>query len=241
MCKYLAAPAATLALTVGFAGAASAADMPAPEYTKAPPPVIWTWTGFYIGADAGGAWSKDVVSPTVADGGSFPRSNTLQTGGMLGGGTLGYNFQTGSFVYGIESDLGYMQLGYGYHQADQGGGTEVDFVNGGFYADVTGRIGYAVDHALIYGKAGWAYFGGTATTTTALPGFTWSNSGAFNGWTAGGGIEYQFTPRWSVKAEYLHFDFGSATATITGAAGVFPYKNSLTTDTVKMGINYRFW
>jgi outer membrane immunogenic protein len=240
MNKYLATTAAVVALGAGFTAAASAADLgtPAPVYTKAPPPV-WSWSGFYVGADVGASWSNDNVSPTVADDGTFPRTNTLRDSGWLGGGTVGYNFQTGHYVFGVESDLGYLQAGQS--KADALGGTEIDSLASSFYADVTGRLGYAVDNVLFYGKGGWAYYDGKATTTTQLAGFTWANSGAFNGWTAGGGIEYKYTQALSFKVEYQHFDFGSSTATITGAAGVFPYKNDLTADTLKLGVNYRLW
>src|ERR1700722_5456932 len=105
------------------------------------------------------------------------------------------------------------------------GGTEIDHLTSGPYADVTGRLGYAFDRFLVYGKGGAAVLGSKGSTTTAIPGFTVDNSNTFAGWTAGGGVEYKFTPSWSLKAEYLHFDFGSETATLTGGAGVFPYKN----------------
>jgi outer membrane immunogenic protein len=237
---------AFLGLSIGFSVAAFAADLgvpsPAPVYTKASPPESWTWTGFYLGADAGGAWGRDVVSPTAPDGGVFPRSNTLSGSGFFGGGTFGYNFQTGPWVFGVESDLGYLGIGKSVPDP-QAGITEVDAINSTFYADVTGRLGYAVDRFLIYGKGGWAVFDGTGQTTTTLSGVDITNTGTFNGWTAGGGVEYKITPAWSVKAEYLHFDFGSGTATIANnpAGTVFGYKNDLTADTVKAGINYRFW
>jgi outer membrane immunogenic protein len=218
---------------------ALAADMAA----KAPPSVplapVYCWTGFYVGLDAGGAWARDVVSPTIADGGTFPRSNTLSSTGALGGGTLGYNFQAGSAVFGVEGDLGGMATGT--QNGDPHGGTEIDFIKGGFYADATGRLGFVASNVfLLYAKGGYAFYDGTARTTSGLPGFTVGNSGTFNGWTAGGGIEYKMTANLSAKVEYLYYDFGSETATLTSAAGVFPYSNSLKINTVKIGLNYAF-
>jgi outer membrane immunogenic protein len=216
---------------------ASAADMP----LKAPPPPpapVWSWTGFYIGADIGGAWATDVVSPTIADGGTFPRSNNINTNGVLGGGTAGFNYQFSSFLVGVEGDIGYMALG-GF-KADALGGTEVDNINSGLYGDATGRAGVIFGNALLYGKGGWAFFNGQANTTTGIAGFTVGNSGTFSGWTAGGGLEYKLSPALSAKFEYMHFNFGTQTATLTGAAGVFPYTNVLTVDSVKMGLNYQF-
>jgi outer membrane immunogenic protein len=238
MNKYLAATIPALALSVVSTATAFAADLgaPAPAYFKAPPPA-WSWSGLYIGADIGAAWSNLDVSPTVPDGGTFPRTNTLRQNGWLGGGTVGYNFQTGHFVYGVESDLGYLGIGKGKLDPPN----EVDSINSAFYADVTARLGYAVDNVLFYGKGGWAYFDGKGTTTVLAGPFTPTSSSAFNGWTVGAGIEYKWTPGWSFKVEYQHFDFGSATATLTGGAGVFPYKNDLTADALKLGVNYRLW
>lgn len=228
-----------------IAGPAMAADMNMP--LKAPPAPIApvpSWTGFYIGADVGGVWARDVVSPTVADGGVFPRSNTLNPSGVFGGGTLGYNWQINNFLLGVEGDVGGM--GISSSKADLGTGTEVDFLSTGVYGDVTGRVGVIWNQALFYFKGGWAAFGGHATTTTGVAGFASTNSPAFTaGWTAGGGVEYMLTPQWSVKVEYLHFDFGTENAALTGvccgaAPGPFPYANKLTADSVKAGVNYHF-
>jgi outer membrane immunogenic protein len=242
--KRIVAPLAVIGLSLGFSAAASAADLgpgpgPAPIYTKAPVMAApWTWEGFYLGVDGGGVWGRDVVSPTIADGGTFPRTNTLRSTGAFGGGTLGYNFQRGPLVFGVEGDLGYM--GIGKTLPDVLGGTEIDQINSGLYGDATGRLGFAVDRVLFYGKGGFAFFDGKGSTTTGIPGFTVANTGNFTGWTAGGGVEYKIASGWSAKAEYLHFDFGSENASLTGAAGVFPYNNKLTADTVKIGVNYNF-
>jgi outer membrane immunogenic protein len=210
---------------------------------KAPPPPCcaspaYSWSGFYIGADVGAAWATDTVSPLVADGGTFPRSNTLNTSGVLGGGTAGYNYQFSSILVGVEGDIGYMAIA-GF-KADALGGTEVDNLNSGLYGDATGRAGVIFGNALLYGKGGWAFFNGRANTTTSLPGFTVGNTGTFSGWTAGGGLEYKLSPAWSAKAEYMYYKFGTQDATLTSGAGVFPYANALTVNSVKMGLNYQF-
>ncbi len=217
---------------------ANAADIYVPSaggYKDAYVPVA-TWTGFYIGVDGGGAWTKDRVSPAVPDVGIFPRKNDLSSLGAFGGGTVGYNLQRGNVVFGVEADMGFMDIKK--TKGDALGGTEVDNLTSGPYGDITGRLGYAFDRFLVYGKAGGAALGSQGSTTIATPGFVVKDSSSFTGWTAGGGAEYKITPSWSLKAEYLHFDFGSETATLTGGAGVFPYKNELTVDTVKFGVNY---
>ncbi len=216
---------------------ANAADIYVPSaggYKDSYIPVT-TWAGFYIGASAGGAWAKDIVSPTVPDQGTFPRKNTLSSDGVFGGGTVGYNFQRGNVVFGVEAEMGYMDIAK--NQSDPLGNKE-DHISSGPYADAAGRLGYAFDRFLVYGKGGVAALGSTAKTTTASAGFTASSSNTFTGWIAGGGAEYKITPAWSLKAEYLHFDFGSEYATLTSAAGVVSYKNDLTIDTAKVGFNY---
>jgi outer membrane immunogenic protein len=233
---------ALIAATVLATTHAFAADLwaPPPMPYKAPPPVApaWGWTGFYLGADVGAAWATDTVSPTVADGGTFPRSNKLATSGPLGGATIGFNYQLSSFLLGIEGDLG--ALAIANSKADLGGSTEVDFINNGWYGDATGRLGFVWGPALLYGKGGWAYFNGQGSTTTAIPGFTATQTGAFTGWTYGGGLEYRLGGPWSAKIEYLHFAFGTKDASLTSGAGVFPYANALSVDTVKFGLNYQF-
>ncbi|HYJ42936.1 MAG TPA: outer membrane beta-barrel protein [Xanthobacteraceae bacterium] len=108
----------------------------------------------------------------------------------------------------------------------------------------TGRIGYSFDRVLFYGKGGgaWAhnrfdmtFFGGTPATATETR----------FGWTLGAGIEYMLTPNWSAKFEYNHYDFGGRQIVLAGVgfAGPFtaPENISQRIDTVKVGINYRFW
>jgi outer membrane immunogenic protein len=231
-----------LPMAVFATGAAHAADLPThkappPAAPMAPPPL--SWTGFYIGGDIGGAWASDAVSPLKADGGTFPRTNTLSPSGIFGGITAGFNYQLGAAVLGIEGDFGGM--GIEESKKDLLGGTEVDHIASGVYGDVTGRAGFLVmDSALVYVKGGFAAFGGEAQTTTGIPGFTIGSTGTFTGWTLGGGLEYKFNPSWSAKIEYSYFDFGAENATLTSGAGVFPYKNDLTVNTVKVGVNYAF-
>ena len=230
---------AAIALTLVGAGSALAADLPTMKSPPmAPPPPVLTWTGVYGGLDVGVAWATDVVTPGKADGGTFPRTNTLSPSGVFGAATLGFNYQMGSLVLGVEGDLGDMDIRG--RKADPLGGTEIDKLGSGGYGDVTGRLGVAVDRFLIYGKGGFAEFIGHAHTTTTSN-YTLQNSGDFSGWTLGGGVEYKINAAWSVKAEYQYFNFGSQNATLTGGGIVYPYKNALTVNTAKIGLNYAFF
>jgi outer membrane immunogenic protein len=109
-----------------------------------------------------------------------------------------------------------------------------DIFKGGMYGDITGRLGIVFDRLLVYGKGGAAFFHDSRINDI---GETTTNTGALTGWTAGGGFEYEIAPRWSFKAEYMYFDVGART--------VFPsdgdrFRNQLTAQTVKIGLNYFF-
>ncbi len=239
---------ATIAALVGVAGAANAADLyrggsmkDVPAYV--PPP---TWTGFYIGAHVGGAWA-DIKNHDLNDysynGNNYGWSNTND--GVFGGGTVGYNYQTGSFVFGVEADFGAAGLtgnwNNGYAQSYAAG-----YLSGkddtNFYADVTGRLGYAAGPALFYVKGGWAYLDAKLSVGGFdVNGNPWStNCSGLDGYTIGGGIEYMFAPSWSVKAEYLYFDFGKNNSSWYDANLNYNWNfdRELTVNTFKVGINY---
>lgn len=247
--------AATVAALVGVAGAANAADLyhgglkdGAPAYV--PPP---TWTGFYIGAHVGGFWA-DIKNN---DGGfqdyhtywDYPNrvvaSWNNNNDGVFGGGTVGYNYQTGAFVFGVEADFGGAGLTSDWNNGVAPGRDGFLHVknDASFYADVTGRLGYAVGPALFYAKGGWAFL----DTNFSVNGHTsadgdWSvSSNGRDGWTVGGGIEYMWSPNWSVKAEYLFFDFGQNSLSWTdGRGNTFNFERELQINSFKVGLNYHF-
>jgi outer membrane immunogenic protein len=171
---------------LGLATGAVAADLPS---RRAPAPVIaaapiFTWTGFYVGVNAGYAWSDndfDVVDLADED----------DDGGFLGGAQVGYNYQIGSFVVGLEGDIQYADFG-GELTFDVDGDDVIDddddfvFDRGDWFGTVRARAGVAFDRALIYATGGFA-FADDAT-----------------GWTVGGGVEYAFTNNLSAKIEGLY-------------------------------------
>jgi outer membrane immunogenic protein len=205
--KRLLAVAALLATTA----LSSAADFP----TKAPfspaPAYVDPWAGFYAGLDVGYAGSR-VTDNTNAV--SFS-----PVGGM-GGAYAGYNWHTGLLVAGLEGDVGYIGLTQNLQNLT---------LNSGWYGDVTGRLGVTFGPVMMYGKGGYAYYQGAAGVTG-----TSVASGGWNGWTAGGGIEYALAKNVLLRAEYLHFDFGTLTVSPVN------FTTGLTMDTVKAGIAYRF-
>jgi outer membrane immunogenic protein len=194
-------------------------------------PVYSNWAGFYIGAHVGGAWSELEVKDFDEVPGTFKNN----TSGVFGGGTVGYNFQRGNFVFGPEIDLGGMDLSHTTAQPGTGGiiNSKID---SGFYMDATARLGYSFGQTLVYAKGGYAFFDGPVTDIDKGEAFT--RVTGLSGWTVGGGVEYKLNPAWSVKAEYQFFDFGTERLVLPSDGDRFD--NDLTIHTVKAGVNYHF-
>lgn len=208
-----------LALT----GAAAAADLgqPAPYY-KAPPPVYapaYTWSGFYIGVNGGGAFGRS----------SWDSTGGFDTSGGLVGGTVGYNYQIGRAVLGIEGDIDWADIN----------GTTTNLCAAGcktsdsWLSTVRGRLGYAADRVMPFVTAGGA-FGDIRASSPGLAGGSTANAG----WTVGGGIEFAVVGNWTAKAEYLYVDLGKLSCGLGCGAAIDNV--SFTTNIVRGGINYRF-
>jgi outer membrane immunogenic protein len=235
------------ASVVALSAAANAADMyraSAGGYKDGPAYAEVNWSGFYIGANVGGAWGTQAITDTYGFMNGIPgKSWDNKVSGVTGGGQIGYNYQMGHFVFGPEIDLGYTDAAHSNTiVATNGVKLGQQSVSAGFTADVTGRLGYAVDRALIYAKGGYAYYGGTDTYDDTVAKSTASVTG-LSGWTVGAGVEYKINPALSLKGEYQHFDFGSnSLASSYNYAGCpggnCSVKDALTIDTVKVGVNY---
>jgi outer membrane immunogenic protein len=232
MNKTIFAGVSALALLAAVSAApAFAADIyrgdAGPSYKDGPAP-SFSWTGFYLGAHVGGAWGdvdfKDATpSHVYAD-------SKYNADGVIGGGQLGYNLQRGNLVFGLEVDLGGADL-----SASKKLGTWRYENTGGFYGDITGRLGFAAGPALLYAKGGAAFLNGTYktgynSTLDSKDDTTW-------GWTAGAGVEYMLRPSWSVKVEYQHFDFNDTTVNWPGSTTDKVTFNP-TADAVTVGLNY---
>jgi outer membrane immunogenic protein len=233
---------------VAVAGSAVAADLPyrtaapAPYVAAAP---IFTWSGFYVGLNAGGAWNNggngDFTSTGFGPGalGVSTFSGNNDDVGFTGGAQIGYNMQFGSFVAGVEADINYLDRNGGgsgaFPAIAAGAPAFTDFAVGGgnsgnWFGTVRGKLGFAFDRAMIYGTGGLAYgarsgsgsiiqrdFDGVATTTLTTLAGTGGNGNNI-GWTLGAGMEYAFTNSMSFKVEYLHVDMGSNSRTFATVA-----------------------
>ncbi len=219
MKKLLLASAAILALSAP----SYAADLAARPYTKAPPvvaPVPLAWNGLYIGGFGGYGWSGDLTS---AAGG-------LEMTGGFGGGTIGYNWQNGNIVFGIEVDA----AGAAISESVGVPGLLWAKSEINSFGTVRGRLGVTASPAvLLYVTGGYAWAHNKLSVDVL--GLTASDSRTHNGWTVGAGLEYMFAPNWSAKVEYLYADFDGQTY-FNGA--VATGRTSL--NTVKAGINYHF-
>ena len=179
-----------------------------------------SWTGPYVGVSAGGTGGN---TPWTFNGVSTGDSGSVNPdfAGYLAGMQAGYNYQTGRFVLGAEGSYGWSNArGAGHTHIDVNDVNTWDNANNSFedelrtLGSVTARLGYTFGRALFYAKGGWA-FGEVkeGENTISVPGIApavdhGSATIWVNGWTAGGGMEYAFTDRWSVKAEYMHFELG---------------------------------
>jgi outer membrane immunogenic protein len=193
---------------------AFAADLPARTYTKAPVAVaaINNWSGFYLGAMGGYAKEDAAFAPV--------------SGGFAGG-TIGYNWQTGPVVFGLEADAAWADL----NSTATIPGLVTASAKVQDLGTVRGRVGYAFDQVLLYGTGGYAW-ADTKLSATVL-GLSASESHVLNGWAAGAGVEVMFAPKWSVKAEYLYRSFGSQ-----NFLGV--PSGTLNMNSVQVGVNYHF-
>jgi outer membrane immunogenic protein len=259
MKKTLLGTVATVALALPLA--AQAADLPAAPAYKAPimaPAPVYSWTGFYIGVNAGAAINDSDYNlfPTgcfltnVACGGGPPnnplRSDSHKFNGVsfTGGGQAGYNWQMGMTVWGIEADLNWK----GENETDSINRPVLPPLVGNFIHSTTDQLDWfgtvrarggflATPSLLIYATGGLAYGHVNSATSVAFTSTTDAYAGSISttraGWTAGAGAEWMFAPGWSAKAEYLFVDLGTASYTsacVTAVCGAFVPPPSYQTD-----------
>ena len=261
------------ALLVASAVPALAADLPVKARPMPAPIPVWTWDGFYIGINGGYSWGKAgreltffnpatgiVLIPPI---GSSTTTDSNLNGGLFGG-QIGYNWQSGSWVFGFETDAQWTNQ-KGTASALCGViatvataclpgvslGTSVAVTQQlDWFGTFRGRAGVLVTPGvLLYGTGGAAYGSLTTdiTVTTITPlglpfAATRSGSNSKFGWTLGGGIEAMFGSNWSGKLEYLYMDLGTVTSTSgTGIGLVGANLSTRVTDNIfRAGINYHF-
>jgi|SRR5215510_2496386 len=193
---------------------AQAADpSPRPPVYRPPAAVpYYDWSGFYIGGHVGFA-------------------TTDNDSGVVGGGQIGFNYQVGQWVFGVEGTLAATSIGESATVVVPGVGVATAHASLDWLSTVAFRAGYAFDRWLVYGKFGGAWAGVSADATGTLIGgqtVRVSVTDNLNGWVVGVGTEYAFLNNWSAKFEYNRLDFGNDLGH-DAAVHVF-----------KAGLNYRF-
>ncbi|MBI3703777.1 MAG: porin family protein [Rhizobiales bacterium] len=197
----------------------------------------YNWTGFYVGVAGGGGWGTSHHSTA----GVTDFSDNFKVSGGLIGGTVGYNWQSGALVFGVEGDASYATI--------KGSTTGVvapfcpDGINPNCTTKLRGletlrvRFGYAADRFMPYVTGGLAV---GQIYAASDPGDVNSGSKSKATWTIGGGVEAAINRNWSAKAEYLYADFGTLSGIFIRQPGAFPFDVSLKTHIVRVGLNYRF-
>jgi outer membrane immunogenic protein len=247
-------------IACAIAAPVMAADLSARPVYQAPAPVaaaVFSWTGFYLGGNLGAKWGRfdDTLSaaPIFPGTVAFPRTESDTS--FLGGGQIGYLWQAGPWVLGIEADIDSTRL--------SGSVTAVapvpaPFVPGDslsirntWQSSVRGRLGWAFDRTLLYvtGGGAWANLKTTATFVPfgTSPGLTVSNDRTVFGWTLGGGVDYMLLAGWSLGAEYRftrfdrddNFSLGTLPLTATTSTPINATR-SLDTHEVTARISYHF-
>jgi outer membrane immunogenic protein len=258
--------AATIVLA---ASSAFAADLPSRKGGPAAPvylPPAFTWTGFYVGLNAGYVFGGEnnvrttgtpgfvgLIAPGIAPG-------NLKAGGdgFIGGGQIGYNMQYGQFVYGLETDLQFADtkkkstfIGAPVLGTQLATSAESEMR---YFGTLRARLGYTpIDRLLVYATGGLAY--GDVKTNLAVNGvqnaalgWAGSKSDTRFGWTIGAGAEYALTNNWSIKGEYLYYDLGRKTvSTVPNAAAnaavpgvAYVGRTETTGHIARAGVNYKF-
>ncbi|UYO47204.1 outer membrane beta-barrel protein [Rhodopseudomonas palustris] len=241
MKKFLLGAVGLIALS---AAPAMAADLAARPYTKAPPiiAVAYDWSGFYVGANGGWGTSRkcwDWLGTTAVPIAAAGEGCHDASGGTVGG-QLGYRWQLGSWVFGLEAQGNWADFKGSSVSLLAGGGTNQSKVDA--FGLFTGQIGYAWSNALLYVKGGAAVTNDKYTRYTVPAGAFYDEASETRwGGSVGGGLEYGFTPNWSAAVEYNHLFMGSRDLTFSPALGntnIDHIKQDV--DVVTARINYRW-
>jgi outer membrane immunogenic protein len=209
---------------------AAAADLPLEgslyKISNFVPGIGFTWTGFYIGANAGYGWGS--ADPSIKAAPAVAVAGEEKVPGAVAGGQLGFNLQVNRFVFGIEGDL---QWSAQRGTASFSHVAYADFLQ--WFETGRARVGYTAEHWLFYATGGAAM---ARLTSTASGAVNVSVARQRAGWTGGGGLEYGFNENWSARAEYLYLDIPETSSSIGKTTSI---KSQFTDSLFRVGINYK--
>lgn len=221
---------------LSFTTPTNAADFPVVE------PTTFSWTGCYIGANAGGGWGDSKwIDPVI---GQFSSDNPT---GWLAGGQIGCNYQFGAFVLGAEGELDWADLNDSQHHVTGDPDEWTDTTQIDWIGTVAARAGLAFDRALLYGKVGAAWVGAGFDDNGFNPSgpYHYKDNDTRNGIVFGAGLEYALSDHWSIKGEYERIDLNSDNVTLNAVVAkpgqpTELFKSKLDINVFKIGVNFRF-
>jgi outer membrane immunogenic protein len=239
------------AFALALGGQAIAADLPPPPAPPPrapaayiPAPIMYNWTGLYVGGNLGWGWNQGGFT-----GPAGTSVTTTNTSSFLGGAQVGYNYQfvgTG-IVLGAEADFDWLANSNNTTNATPGGFAVTS--NGRWATLLDARLGYAWDRVLLYGKGGWAWLG-SGNSCVAGPGVAACAANNSNyGWTVGAGVEWAFWNTLSARLEYDYVGINSTTITAPANAAAPPPCNAAACSftgsgrsfqMINVGLNYKF-
>jgi outer membrane immunogenic protein len=228
---------------IAMAGSASAADLGARPYAPAPVYVqpVYDWSGFYIGANAGWGSSHNCWNNVTSLGTLVGAEGCHDATGAVAGGQLGYRWQAGGWVFGLEGQGNWADLSGSNISALSGGQNRSRIDSFGLF---TGQIGYAWNNALLYVKGGGAVTDSHYDVFVAPGGAFASGSGDQTNWGAalGAGVEFGFAQNWTAGIEYDHLFMGDQTVNFfaPGNFGVGTDRVRQDVDLVTVRVNYRW-
>lgn len=229
--------ASVAALVVGLPARAADLASKAPAVAASIPA---SWTGFYMGVHAGSGstsstWGEDTggLGDDMFNLGSWSGNGA----GAIVGGQVGYNYQAGSVVMGVELDASAGQMNA--FTRCFGNFNSICTTSTDWMGTLTARLGYAFGNMLVYVKAGGALADMSFTTADYTEPGQYAASETKLGWTVGGGVEMALTPQVSIKAEYAYMDFGTSNITFVPGPNGGGADVSQTAQVVKLGLNWR--
>ena len=239
-CRHPLGSAAVRALllttTIGFAQSAGAADMPMYRKASPIPAAVFSWTGFYLGAQVGYAWGRDHTTEYLTANGAFTGFQwRYRLDHVVGGGFAGANYQVGNAVFGLEADIEAAGNKGGFYDPPGAGDTNIKW-QGTF----RGRLGFAADRVLVYATGGFAYADISHTYVQVITPIHETTTGIRTGWTAGAGIEYAVTNNVLVRAEYRYTDYGKYRYDSLTAFPGLTGQQTPTLNTGRIGVAYKF-
>lgn len=224
--KIIAAAIGLLSLTK----LAWSADLALPP----PAPAPYSWTGLYIGLNAG--YSSTKVATTVS-GGGMDGSGSVDVAGGIGGAQIGANYQIGAIVWGVEADFDGTMATKSSATITAAGGTTTGTAQIPWVGTLRGRIGYAFDRYLLYATAGGAATQLVSTVNVGAIGSA-NTTNTHGAWTVGAGLEAAITNDLSARVEYLYVDTGNIDVAQVGAP-VVTVTGRMQDSLVRAGLNYR--